>query len=148
VGFLAVLFGALVGGRARRLTPLLLAALVAAALLLPRTCLFARSHDLIVLVAFSGLPVLLDRFCWSSPAPVQRLLLSLCVTSVGAGLVTTWTANCGMFNFPVGALLAVVARLAYLEIDSREGKSEREVTRLQETNRSRVCGSRLFAPIC
>jgi hypothetical protein len=84
-------------------------AMMALTLLLP-PALFSSSHDLVLLLALSGLH-LLAGFRPSAP-PVDRLLAVLYLTAMAAGAVTTATAFNSLYNFAVGggaaALLALL----------------------------------------
>jgi hypothetical protein len=86
--------------------------------LLP-TALFSPSHDLVVLLALSGLH-LLAGFRLSAP-PLERLLAVLYLAALTAGCVTTATAFNSLYNFAVGGGAAALLALAGPRTDWRPG---------------------------
>lgn len=96
------------GNAPRLICDMLLGALIVGVATSPAPTFFNRMHDLVLLLAISGLcigirPLLLtgldaDRH--------QRLFSLIFVVSVIGGLVTAATAFNGLFNFPIGGFLA------------------------------------------
>ncbi|MBA2656665.1 MAG: hypothetical protein H0U70_06720 [Tatlockia sp.] len=75
--------------------------------------LFLASHDLIFIIALLGIFIPLNAIR-SSLNPTYRLISIMYCTSFFAGLITTITASNGLFNFPVGGLLAACLTLGFL----------------------------------
>jgi hypothetical protein len=73
--------------------------------------LFARGHDLVMLVCFAGVPLLWRPGRHRTPA--ERVLIALFVTGVVGGLMTAFSATNGLINFCVLGVLAGTAGLAW-----------------------------------
>lgn len=106
--FAVLCLAAVVLGVVRRKLPLLVLAGTVAALVglsfLRSPALFVRSHDVVTLLALSGVGIL-----WSgrrAADATSRILGILFTVSFAAGLATMAFANHPLFNFSIGAALA------------------------------------------
>lgn len=135
----ACLLSAAIGIGRDRLGPMRTSVAVALLLLLtisvPPT-LFVHSHDLILVLALSGLGILAGFRPGASPQ--RRLFAVLYLTAMSAGVVTTLSAYNSLYNFCIGgapaAILALVAP-----------NDSRPIARLAITGRTSLAAAALLA---
>ncbi len=97
--------------------------------------LFVRSHDLILVMALSGLGLLAGLRPGASPQ--QRLFAVLYLTAMSAGIITTLSAFYGLYSFCIGGAPAAILALA-------EPDGSRPVARLAVTTRTGLAAAALL----
>ena len=97
--------------------------------------LFVRSHDLILVLALSGLGLLAGLRPGASPQ--ARLFAVLYVTTMSAGFITTLSAFNSLHNFCIGGAPAAILALA-------EPNGSRPMARLAITSRTSLAAAALL----
>ncbi len=82
---------------------------------------YSRTHDLVLVLALSGLAPALQCLLASPPDPQRRVFALIYVVSVVGGLTTAATAFNGLFNFPIGGFLAACLALVLPAWSTRTG---------------------------